>query len=145
MLSHNILHCMYDTTIFSMHPSPCSIASGIQESCVDQDTAVRQLLLFTSALFPKALASLLTSTVIALSDPENVRFVVHYSTIRAMIIGYNTAVIAQSGLHNTAIYTRLIIQNQNKIRHMQERITTQCLATYSIYIQVKWRDTGITC
>lgn len=53
--------------------NPSNIASGIQESCTDQDTAVRQLLLFTSALIPKALASLLTSTVLALSDPENVR------------------------------------------------------------------------
>lgn len=52
--------------------SICSIAAGIDESCADRDSVAGHLLLFISALIPKAVASLLTSAVIELSKPENV-------------------------------------------------------------------------
>ena len=50
----------------------CSIAAGIDESCGDRESVAGHLLLFISALIPKAVASLLTSAVIELSMPENV-------------------------------------------------------------------------
>lgn len=50
----------------------CSIAAGIEESCGDRESVAAHLLLFISALIPKAVASLLTSAVIELSKPENV-------------------------------------------------------------------------
>ena len=50
----------------------CSIAAGIDESCGDRESVAGHLLLFISALIPKAVASLLTSAVIELSKPENV-------------------------------------------------------------------------
>ena len=42
------------------------------ESMAETEVVARNLLLFVSALIPKALASLLTSAVIELSKPENV-------------------------------------------------------------------------
>ena len=53
----------------------CSIAAGIDENCSDQESVAGHLLLFISALIPKAVASLLTSAVIELSKPENVTMI----------------------------------------------------------------------
>ncbi len=50
---------------------PSRIASTLHES--DKDSSAGHLLLFISALIPKALSSILTSTVIELSKPEHVR------------------------------------------------------------------------
>ena len=54
------------------------LASGIQ-TCVneDEEAGQRHLLLFVSALIPKAFASILTSLVLELSKPENVSAVIH--------------------------------------------------------------------
>ena len=48
------------------------MATGVCESVAETEVVARNLLLFVSALIPKALASLLTSAVIELSKPENV-------------------------------------------------------------------------
>ena len=50
------------------------IASGIGTCSTegDEEAGVRHLLLFVSALIPKAFASLMTSVVVELSKPENV-------------------------------------------------------------------------
>ncbi|XP_064383686.1 putative cytochrome P450 120 [Halichondria panicea] len=60
-----------------LNSNPSSIASGVLESVADTELVARNLLLFVSALIPKAMASLLTSCVIELSKPENLmwRFV----------------------------------------------------------------------
>jgi cytochrome P450 len=52
---------------------PSELASGVQEGCSD-DLTVRNILLFISALIPKALASLMTSCLMELSKPENLRY-----------------------------------------------------------------------
>ncbi len=50
-----------------------SIASQVRSSCSqDREMAANHLLLFVSALIPKAMASLLTSAIIELSKDENV-------------------------------------------------------------------------
>ena len=49
-----------------------SIAAGVDGSCTDRESVAGHLLLFISALIPKAVASLLTSAVLELSNPENV-------------------------------------------------------------------------
>lgn len=49
------------------------IASTLNEG--DKDSAAGHLLLFISALIPKALGSILTSVVIELSKPDNVRVI----------------------------------------------------------------------
>ena len=51
-----------------------SIASCVHEQCSDEDLAAHHLLLFISALIPKAMSSLLTSVVIELSKTENRRW-----------------------------------------------------------------------
>ena len=51
-----------------------SIASCVHEQCSDKDLAAHHLLLFISALIPKAMSSLLTSVVIELSKTENKRW-----------------------------------------------------------------------
>ena len=51
-----------------------SIAAGIDKSCTDRESVAGHLLLFISALIPKAVASLLTSAVIELSKTENVMY-----------------------------------------------------------------------
>lgn len=51
-----------------------SIASCVHEQCSDKDSAAHHLLLFISALIPKAMSSLLTSVVIELSKTENKRW-----------------------------------------------------------------------
>ena len=48
------------------------MVNGVCESVAETEVVARNLLLFVSALIPKALASLLTSAVIELSRPENV-------------------------------------------------------------------------
>ncbi len=48
------------------------------ESVSDTELVARNLLLFVSALIPKAMASLLTSCVIELSKPENVPKMLSY-------------------------------------------------------------------
>lgn len=50
-----------------------SIAAGVVENCSDRESVAGHLLLFISALIPKAIASLLTSVIIELSKPENVK------------------------------------------------------------------------
>ena len=50
------------------------IASGVEGcSTDDKEAGLRHLLLFVSALIPKAFASIMTSLVLELSKPENVR------------------------------------------------------------------------
>ncbi len=49
----------------------CSIATSVSE--VFQESAADHLLLFVCALIPKAMASLLTSAILELSKPGNVR------------------------------------------------------------------------
>ena len=51
--------------------SSVRIASGIHDR-TDKDVTVSNLLLFISALIPKALASLMTSILLELAKPENV-------------------------------------------------------------------------
>lgn len=58
-----------------MPHSISSIASGVKDK-VDDESGLRHLLLFISALVPKAFAALLTSAVIELSKPENVRIII---------------------------------------------------------------------
>lgn len=58
----------------SSPPLFTSIASGVQEQCSEEELGAHHLLLFISALIPKAMSSLLTSIVIELSNPDNVRW-----------------------------------------------------------------------
>lgn len=61
------------------------IASGVEDSN-NGDLATRNILLFISALIPKALASLMTSLVVALAKPENVHTHSHtYSCYTSLI------------------------------------------------------------
>lgn len=55
---------------------PSIIASGIERCSTEDDdeAGLRHLLLFVSALIPKAFASLMTSIVVELSKPENARW-----------------------------------------------------------------------
>ena len=56
------------------------MASGVYQAVADKEMAANLLLLFISALIPKALGSLLTSLLIQLSQPENVRAPVPLTT-----------------------------------------------------------------
>ena len=49
------------------------IAAGVQSSCDTIEHSLNNILLFVTALIPKALASLMTSLLLELSKPENVR------------------------------------------------------------------------
>ena len=49
----------------------CSAASGLTE-CMEEGQIANNLLVFVSALIPKALGSLLTSLVMELSKPDQV-------------------------------------------------------------------------
>ena len=49
-----------------------SMASEVNEAFAEKQQAAHHLLLFVSALIPKAVASLLTSAVIELAKSENV-------------------------------------------------------------------------
>ena len=66
---------MYESGILS----PFRIAS----ECVgeNEETGIQHLLLFVSALIPKAFASIMTSVVIELSKPENVSIEYTFSNI----------------------------------------------------------------
>jgi hypothetical protein len=58
------------------------IASSIEACCTeDKEAGLRHLLLFVSALIPKAFASILTSLVLELSKPENVRNTLRYALL----------------------------------------------------------------
>ena len=50
------------------------IASGIHDNFGEDGSGLRHLLLFITALIPKAFAALLTSAVVELSKPENVGY-----------------------------------------------------------------------
>jgi cytochrome P450 len=61
---------------------PSAIASSIEACCTeDKEAGLRHLLLFVSALIPKAFASILTSLVLELSKPENVRNTLRYALL----------------------------------------------------------------
>ena len=51
----------------------------------DKESTAQHLLLFVSALIPKAVASLLTSAIIELSKPENVRLYVQLKYTRGFV------------------------------------------------------------
>ena len=49
------------------------IASSVHSNTPSSELAIRNLLIFISALIPKALASVMTSILLELAKPENVR------------------------------------------------------------------------
>ena len=59
-------------TVFKC-PFLSRIASAMQDSDMDIDVATHNILLFISALIPKALAALMTSILVELAKPEHVR------------------------------------------------------------------------
>ncbi len=62
------------------------------ESVSETELVAKNLLLFVSALIPKALASLLTSCVIELAKPENVRTLTRQTCASAPPIIYSEAI-----------------------------------------------------
>lgn len=69
------VHSLFSTTTTATAPAAangCSMASEVSGAFTDKQLAAQHLLLFVSALIPKAVASLLTSAVIELAKSENV-------------------------------------------------------------------------
>lgn len=55
-----------------LHGLCCSFVSEVDGAFPEREKAAQHLLLFVSALIPKAISSLLTSAIIELSKSENV-------------------------------------------------------------------------
>ncbi|XP_019857503.1 PREDICTED: cytochrome P450 26B1-like [Amphimedon queenslandica] len=57
-----------------LQTQPSEIAAGVQSSCDTFEHSLNNILLFVTALIPKALASVMTSLLLELSKPENKRY-----------------------------------------------------------------------
>ena len=79
------------------------IADAKEAGFKDEEEAAHHILLFVSALIPKAIASMLTSFFIATSGPDKVRIMVHIDSVNVDLILKSPVSFEVTNLMNSVI------------------------------------------